>query len=422
MRSPLTYRSEHNLLDLKDNEELSHWYRYLNTGIVVNVHGDDVLRWADSDYDFDILATTSNKIIIKGVYKDELAVTYQKKTTDKIDFTQEDLYKADLLAFGSDIGAITNKSTSMYAMLPLYEPNSPQYKELERRLIMTRVAQGNSIDKAKGVQTKPFPKHWGNYQRQSEEDTDEVKQKKEFFNSILVEKKPYFFKYLYKDSRVAYNKFLREEESYRQIYGIDLSSIQHKDESKLTEKEKYYLASMNYRNPLIESDCEMNRICRYLESVDFDIKHPKEHHEDIYNLYMCDGIEKNINTYNSVKRSVKSFFQSLREDISMSDYLTSLKYVPDEEHKIINKYDLFKDTMTDLCSNINELVNYLVEIFYVDMRSCNKDILWKTFGKTMFTNVYNKSSKKVFIPQIEDDGEYTYLFDKYNVLEVDLVG
>lgn len=179
---------------------------------------------------------------------------------------------------------------------------------------------------------------------------------------------------------------------------------------------------MNYRNPLIESDCEMNRICRYLESIDFDIKHPKEHHEDIYKLYMCDGIEKNINTYNSVKRSVKSFFQSLREDISMSDYSISLKYVPDEEHKIVNKYDLFKDTMTDLCSNINELVNYLVEIFYVDMRSCNKDILWKTFGKTMFTNVYNESSKKVLIPQIEDDGEYTYLFDRYNVLEVDLVG
>ena len=230
----------------------------------------------------------------------------------------------------------------MYAMLPLYEPNSPQYKELERRLIMTRVAQGNSIDKAKGVQTKPFPKHWCNYQRQSEEDTDEIKQKKEFFNSILVEKKPYFFKYLYKDSRVAYNKFLREEESYRQIYGIDLSSIQSKDESELTEKEKYYLASMNYRNPLIESDCEMNRICRYLESVDFDIKHPKEHHDDIYKLYMCDGIEKNINTYNSVKRLVKSFFQSLREDVSMSDYSTSLKYVPDEEHKIINKYGSLK--------------------------------------------------------------------------------
>lgn len=332
------------------------------------------------------------------------------------------MYKADLLAFGSDIGAITNKSTSMYAMLPLYNPDSPQYKELERRLIMTRVAQGNSIDKAKGVQTKPFPKHWANYQRISEEDSEEVKQKKEFFNSILVEKKPYFFKYLYKDSRTAYNKFLREEESYRKIYGIDLDSIRGKDESELTEQEKYYLASMNYRNPLIESDCEMNRICRYLESVDFDIKHPKEEHSDIYKLYMNDGIEKNINTYNSVKSAVKSFFSALRENVSMNDYSTSLKYVPDEEYKILNKYDLFKDKMTEVCSNVNELTNYLVEIFYVEMRSCNKDILWKTFGKTIFANVYNKSSKKVLIPQVEESGEYEYLFDRYNILEVDLVG
>lgn len=67
--------------------------------------------------------------------------------TSKIEFTREDLYKADLLAFGSEIGSITNKSTSMYAMLPMYDTQSPQYAELERRLIMTRVAQGNAIDK-----------------------------------------------------------------------------------------------------------------------------------------------------------------------------------------------------------------------------------------------------------------------------------
>lgn len=147
MRSPLTYRSEHNILNLKNTEEVNYWYRYLTTGIVVNIHGDDVLRWADSDYDMDIIATTSNKTMIKGVYKDEYAVTYQKKLSSKIEFTEEDLYKADLLAFGSEIGAITNKSTAMYAMLPMYDPQSPQYAELERRLIMTRVAQGNAIDR-----------------------------------------------------------------------------------------------------------------------------------------------------------------------------------------------------------------------------------------------------------------------------------
>ena len=88
----------------------------------------------------------------------------------------------------------------------------------------------------------------------------------------------------------------------------------------------------------------------------------------------------------------------------------------------MNKYDLFKDTMTGICSNSSELVNYLVEIFYVDLKSSNKDILWRTFGKVMFYNVYNKSSKKVLIPQIEDDGEYEYLFDSYKILEVDLIG
>ena len=370
----------------------------------------------------DIVATTSNPTIIKGVYKDDLAVTYQKKLSQKIEFTQEDLYKADLLAFGSEIGSITNKSTSMYAMLPMYDPQSPQYAELERRLIMTRVAQGNAIDKAKGVQTKQFPQHWANYQRIEDSDSDEVKRKKEFFNSILVEKKPYFFKYLYKDSRSAYNKFLREEESYRQIYGIDLDEIKGKNESELTEKEKYYLASINYRNPLIESDCEMNRICRYIESVDFDIKRFNSDKPYDYKIYMNDSIEKNMALYNSVKKAVKDFFRFLKEDISMSDYSSSLKYLPEEERKLMNKYDLFKDTMTGICSNSSELVNYLVEIFYVDLKSSNKDILWRTFGKVMFYNVYNKSSKKVLIPQIEDDGEYEYLFDSYNILEVDLIG
>ena len=58
----------------------------------------------------DIIATTSNKTMIKGVYKDEYAVTYQKKLSSKIEFTEEDLYKADLLAFGSEIGAIISIS------------------------------------------------------------------------------------------------------------------------------------------------------------------------------------------------------------------------------------------------------------------------------------------------------------------------
>ena len=64
MRAPLTYRSEHLKLKLKNNKELRRWYRYCDTaGVIVNIHGCETLHWAGSDFDMDIIATTPNKTI-----------------------------------------------------------------------------------------------------------------------------------------------------------------------------------------------------------------------------------------------------------------------------------------------------------------------------------------------------------------------
>jgi hypothetical protein len=49
LRSPLTHYSEVNILDLKKNEELSYWYKYLNTGIVYNVFDNSVMLHSGSD-------------------------------------------------------------------------------------------------------------------------------------------------------------------------------------------------------------------------------------------------------------------------------------------------------------------------------------------------------------------------------------
>ena len=108
---------------------------------------------------YDIVATTDNKTIINGVYKlpvgssptkeqlmSTLPVAYKKATTDKKLNTFEDLCNADLLAFGSKIGQITNKGSAIFAMLPLYDKDSEEYKELEKRLVLIRVAQGDEIN------------------------------------------------------------------------------------------------------------------------------------------------------------------------------------------------------------------------------------------------------------------------------------
>jgi hypothetical protein len=47
MRAPLTWRSEVNKLDLKKSEKLLDWYEYVVSGIIVNVHGNDCMMFAD---------------------------------------------------------------------------------------------------------------------------------------------------------------------------------------------------------------------------------------------------------------------------------------------------------------------------------------------------------------------------------------
>lgn len=374
-----------------------------------------------SDFDFDLSATTNNVSILKGVYSQDLPVTYKKKSASKVDIVPIDLYNADVSAFGSQIGSITNKSTSMYAMLPLYDSSSKQYKEIERRLIMTRVAQGNEIDRAKGILTKKFPKHWSNYQHINENDSSDVKSKKELFNSILIEKRPYFFRYLYRESNKAYNKFICEEEAYRAIYGIEYVFDKPKDQ--LTEREEYYIRSYDYRNPLIDSDCEMNRLCHYIEGVNFDVRAFSHGGKgDIYGEYVNYSIEWDEAKYRTVLSEVKRFFKAVSENVSMSDHNGVNKYLAEEESKLQNKIDLFKDKMFNVCSNVDELTNYLVKAFYVGCTSLSKDVLWKSFGKVIFQNVLAKHKDKIKIPILDSEGENDYLFDKYSVVEVNTVG
>jgi hypothetical protein len=75
--------------------------------------------------------------------------------------------------------------------------------------------------------------------------------------------------------------------------------------------------------------------------------------------------------------------------------------------------------MDEVCSNRKELVNYLVEIFYVVYPSSNKTLLWEAYGQTMYENVKrnSKSINKPMFPFPDKDGEIEYLGTKFTVRE-----
>lgn len=49
MRSPLTYRSEHVILNLRKDDETEKWYKYCYLGIIVNYYGHECFNWGGSD-------------------------------------------------------------------------------------------------------------------------------------------------------------------------------------------------------------------------------------------------------------------------------------------------------------------------------------------------------------------------------------
>lgn len=417
MRSPLTYRSEHNILHLKKNDDTEYWYKYINTGVILNVHGDDVIRFADSDFDMDIVATTSNQTVIDGVYTETLPVAYKKKTTEKKELTFQDLCNADILAFGSDIGQITNKSTSMYAMLYNYEAGTPEYEEILKRLIMTRVAQGNSIDKAKGVCVKEFPKHWYKYQPISDSDTDEIKDKKKLFNNILIEKRPYFFTYLYKHVKDDYKKYVNGRNEYcRVMFNMTIDELIAKDDK--TEEQEIFLSKYKNFMPVIDTPCEMNKICWHMERFQKELKNNLNAvvDDDCWKRYVSGDIEDK-ELYKKIKNVVLKYFKETEEFKLMGFEVDKNKYTESEEYKVENIYNRFKDNMNMVCSNPDILVNYLVPMFYTDIKSKNKDILWKCYGKYMFKNLKEKTNK-FLMPVANPNGDIEYLGKKFASREV----
>lgn len=420
MRSPLTYRSEHVLLDLVQSKEINKWYRHCYTGIIVNVFGDETVRWAGSDFDYDILATTSDETVIKGVYKNELPVVYEAPKPEKVKITDDKLYESDLFSFGSIIGSITNKSTSGYALLDELNEDSEEYKVTLNRIRMCTKLQSAQIDKAKiGREVKGIPKPWTRYQKIRDEDSKNDVERKEFLNSIMLDKHPYFFIYLYPDTKRKYNSHYKKYNiSSQQKFGLTLDELKNK--KRKTPEQIDFLNKYHYYSPVIESDCVMNNLCRYIESIDFEIKDIINKKTDIdYELLMSDEFKFDEDKYKEILSTFNEYKKVVSSYVSVSNRNSKKDFDEEKYREVIGNYEKFKSEMSRICSNVELLVDYLVYMFYVDNQKQNKDILWKMYGDQIFENIKSNTSH-FYVPIDDEQGEFEYLNNKYTLRKVEL--
>ena len=360
----------------------------------------------------DIVFTTNNKIMVDNSFGGN-PITYQKKPTEKKFIDTKDLYKADLLSFDSKIGYITNCSTTLYGMLPLFEKDSKEYNTIMHRLKECRVAQGNEIDKAKGLIVKDFPKHWTEWQNPNKPNEQFTKEEIELNNKLLIEKRPYFMRYLYPKYNQEYQLHNKKYEylCYR-LFGIhieELLSLKNK-----TEEQQKLADNYNKFNPLLETNCVMNNICRYMEKEVKEIKVNIKKASPDYIFNILYNPKKSI-TETEIEEMDKVYKKYIKSQSSKR-----VIQIPDSEEIIKPPEEITMNKLGYISEDIQKLANLAVYVNYVKYPNANKNFCWKIFSDGIMFNIYDNSRNKFTIPLEDSEGDIKYMGSKYKNKEVKL--
>jgi len=334
------------------------------------------------------------------------------------------LFKSDSFSFGQQIGPLTNLCTSIYAMLPLFDENSEEYKVLISRIKQCCVNQSKQIDKTKiGQDVKCIPDIWTKWQHINDDDTPEIKKQKEFFNRIIVEKKPYFFKYKYKTLSKELNEYLKKYKENAELrFGKPLDQIINTPLEDRTPEENDFLYYYYKYFPAIDTNCVMNKVCHYIESVNFHVKEKVRSSSGFdYKVLVSENFTINKDIYEKIKNVVETTFKEWNEktksnknskiEQSFAGLNSGVKNSKDAD------YLALKTKLEEITVNEKQIANHLVYLFYVEHPNYNKATLWRLVGKQLYENIKEKH-KSFNVPVKDKNGSIKFLHENYQVVNL----
>lgn len=415
MRSPLTHYSEINVEKTANTDEMKKWYRYIYSGIIYSIYDIATVKHADSDFDGDIVCSTNNSYFLKGAMREEIPITYEKEMVPTQKVTLPNFIRCDVKGLDTKVGQITNYSTSMIAMLPLFkgEGQQEQLQEMQKRIKLLREIQGAEIDKIKGTTPPQFPKEWRYWLKIDKDDDDITKADKYKYNSMVVKKKPYFFIYLYQTLMKEYKQY---EKNFNSIsykhFGMSIKDLLKKENR--TEGENKLIRKYRKYSPVLETDCVMNNLCKEVESSDSDIKYHPSKVSLLSNFVDYDEIDEDkLNQLMDICKTYKSEkqyrgFAAMVENEGIAD---------DDINEIMNQVlyghkDKYREEIRNIFSNTKELFNHLMMM--CQRKGINHDIVWDIMGDDIIDVIPIQNPTVL----IEDENGMEYLGQKYSLQEV----
>lgn len=402
-RSPMTWRSEQLVLNI--GSLTIPWFNYLYSGIILNIHNDWLMRLSGADLDGDIVMSTPSFTDYK--YEGLNIPTYERKSANKKNINNDDLWQSDTLSFGSKIGLVTNYSTSFFSMLPLF------LKEKEQELLINRIKTCNilqscSIDKAKGIIVYSIPNWWDKWNKTGDN--------AEIYNKLLVKQRPYFMRFVYSSWN---KKYKHHYNSYDNIcivrFGFSLDFLLKKND--LSEVEQKVKDEFISRSPLIDSNCTMNLICHFMEKEIKELKINIKNSDFNYSIYMNPEIEIDEQKLNKMSVLYKKW-----QAYQRNSHDRPFEEINDEDGEIQSKDEYIKVLEREaynISNNLQELTNLLVELTYGRYGENSKEFCWRMFsGRGIIDNLFQRARGFIQIPLIAPEGDYQYLGKNYKLTNI----
>ena len=422
-RAPMTCANNVTKLKLCKSDDAAYWFRYIKTAALLNAWDTTCEAMNGADKDGDTFMCTDNPILLKNTKNLRTIVCVQRKA-EKIIPTEEDIIKANKLAFNDDIGVITNHVTSMFDVQAGFEKGSKEYETLSYRIMCGQHYQQCSIDRAKGIIAKPMPSYWHtlNDCKSKPEDDEETKELKDFNYRIAAAKKPYFMTYVYprlRTENLQYEKNclrkLRSKFYKNKPITMDDFYTYNSPEYDAGKDLEYYLGLL----PTGNNPCTVNRISWFFE---------KEFKGCLSNLSSRLNSGKGFNyevlksqvayaksTYNAIYNLFLEYIQKTERLIQkartekIDNFATKARFAQLAE--------FFKMECFKICPNEKQLCDIVIDICYGNEKY--KQFAWDICSEVIIENLLERHNGMIKFPALTDeDDDFVYCGRKFKMEEI----
>lgn len=386
-RAPMTSHNNIRLLHVVHSDQMDEFYQYMTTPTVFNSWDTCADAMNGFDKDGDCVINTSLPLLIRQTRELPAIVCVQHKASKCIP-TEDDLMQSNIDCFGSEVGAITNRITSMYEVQARYPHDSREYEILDYRIKCGQLYQQNQIDKAKGIAAKDMPKHWY--------------QKTQACGDIAADKKPYFMQYIYPAEHTRMNAYIKKNsEKCTMRFRLPLEELLRKEDK--TPEEAEFILNYEKQMPLGTAPCTMNRICRKIEAAFDGVESPPADDFD-YSILKCDTGY----SVQQLKKISKLYEQYRHETGNYMKYAKANRIKPEEKRAQKQLFTAqFRRQCLEQCPNEEVLCNIVLDLCYSKSNS-SKQFAWDVCGDVIIRNLLKRHHNIISYPVRDENGDIEF--------------